>query len=368
MHPVVSDRLSFSLPGRQGESSFPERHIWAEADDASHESLHVAFEQPGFPKLDFGPGVSSFWQQNWLAQSQALHRHQVPAIERLTSVEDQHPAHNDLLVSSPSHHEAPEWGLFRAGAVPGADFPWLPPYHQPQQLSSPKIKADDDSDSNWSLNDNSSEDLQILPQLVRSQAPSTARRRRGTGSGVGGTSSSRVSKASSRRQQNQPSTPTMQTAAAAATYRHTFRMSKVAAPETIDLSGAGESPDDFAAKMLERRIAHKLSEKSRRNRLTAAIREMQKLMPLEDQVGPEGDAAATVQVGLYPHFSKVDVAEMAIGYIRKLQRENEALRVEVERYRGQEQQEDGHDDGVNKDGEELKNGNKEEGQAESVKE
>ncbi|KAK1825938.1 hypothetical protein QBC39DRAFT_365614 [Podospora conica] len=80
--------------------------------------------------------------------------------------------------------------------------------------------------------------------------------------------------------------------------------------------------------MLEKRIAHKLSEKGRRNRLTSAIREIQKLMPL-DAVTPPAAEGAPKDGGdavVYPHFSKVDVVEMAIGYIRRLQKENEEIK------------------------------------------
>lgn len=362
MHPITAGRLAYNLPSRQSESSFPERHIYSEPDeietDHDHHQDHPlsysqSHPQPGFPKLDFVPSISSFWQESWLDQSQPTHRphHQhhavspviyggveVPvschltrreqSIDRLTSPHHQHhhSAH-DIFASSPirpPQHDV-EWEILRATTLPapGPDLPWLSTLHTG---ASPKIKTEDDSDSNWSLNDNSndnsSEDLQ-LPQLVRPHIQSL-RRRAGAGA-------SKVSKVS-----RHPPTPT--------SFQHTFRMSTKPTSgaarasnitintngiETIDLCGpsptptptTGESPDDFAAKMMERRIAHKLSEKSRRNRLTAAIREIQKLMPLD------GTELANSEVaGIYPHFSKVDVAEMAIGYIRKLKRENEELK------------------------------------------
>jgi len=73
MHPIPPSRLAYNLPSRN-ESSFPERHAWSEPDDISHLSGgDVTYTQPGFPKLDiFTPGLSSFWQQNWLDQSQPL--------------------------------------------------------------------------------------------------------------------------------------------------------------------------------------------------------------------------------------------------------------------------------------------------------
>ncbi len=85
MHPVEPNGpLTYSLEAiTRGESSFPERHIWTESDDITHLPANdVTYSQPGFPKLDtaFGgaPGLSSFWQQNWLDQTQTLlHRNPV---------------------------------------------------------------------------------------------------------------------------------------------------------------------------------------------------------------------------------------------------------------------------------------------------
>jgi hypothetical protein len=89
------------------------------------------------------------------------------------------------------------------------------------------------------------------------------------------------------------------------------------------------SPDDYAAKVQERRIAHKLSEKSRRNRLTAAIREIQKLMPA-DVDNKDKDEREKEEAVVQAHsISKVDVVEMAVGFVRRLKRENERLAARV---------------------------------------
>lgn len=50
-------------------------------------------------------------------------------------------------------------------------------------------------------------------------------------------------------------------------------------------------------------------------------------MPLDAVAAVEGVAEGGKGGGevVYPHFSKVDVVEMAIGYIRRLQRENEEM-------------------------------------------
>ena len=199
-----------------------------------------------------------------------------------------------------------EWDMLRATAgLPALNFPWLP------TQTEPKIKIEDDSDSNWSLNE-SLEEIQ-LPPLVQ---PHVQRLRRSSGS--------RVNKVSR--------LPTKSAF-------HTFRMNKRPAPAAatdrpdygevviLDGPGSGEgagelSPDDYAAKVLERRIAHKLSEKSRRNRLTAAIREIQKLMP---EGSADGGSSPNVDVALHTQSSKVDVVEMAIGFIKGLKQENETL-------------------------------------------
>ena len=88
MHTIPTSRLAYNLASRS-ESSFPERHAWSEPDDISHLASSsstgmnndvIYAHQPGFPKIDiFAPGLSSFWQQNWLDQSQTLlhHRHPV---------------------------------------------------------------------------------------------------------------------------------------------------------------------------------------------------------------------------------------------------------------------------------------------------
>ncbi|KAL1837306.1 hypothetical protein VTJ49DRAFT_4049 [Mycothermus thermophilus] len=96
-------------------------------------------------------------------------------------------------------------------------------------------------------------------------------------------------------------------------------------------------------KMDSKRIAHKLSEKSRRNRLTIAIREIQKLLPSEfgnDGGGGGGSGSGGGSTGggggsgrsPSPSFirpgvpvSKLDVVEMAVGFIRDLKAKNKAI-------------------------------------------
>lgn len=221
------------------------------------------------------------------------------------------------------------------------DFPWLPAQQQPPHSS--KFKSEDDSDSAWSGNDSnsnngaSSEEIPTPPPqpvvAPRRAAAAAPRRRLG--------SVPRVTKPSK-----------VPAGAGGGGVYHTFRMSKrppapAARPSAavVDLiettpfgphpitnfgaAGAGAAGGDAndPAKMLEKRLAHKLSEKGRRNRLTSAIREIQRLMPLDAVTPVEGAAAGEKGGGevVYPHFSKVDVVEMAIGYIRRLQKENEDM-------------------------------------------
>lgn len=99
--------------------------------------------------------------------------------------------------------------------------------------------------------------------------------------------------------------------------------------------GNGVEEDDHAAKVEERRIAHKLSEKSRRNRLTAAIRDMHGLMGKEEKnkarkgVGDGEEDGDEEGLAVQSHFSKVDVAELAVVWMRRLKTENERLRRRV---------------------------------------
>ncbi|KAK0715920.1 hypothetical protein B0H67DRAFT_554347 [Lasiosphaeris hirsuta] len=359
MHPVTTDQLTFGLVSRSTESSFPERHGWPETDEVASLSGAggVAYPQPtALSKMGpFNePGLLSYWQQNWLDQNHQanLVHYRNPHLERLVAASPHEPppggGNHDLFTSPIRHSDASaqaEWDILR-GAAAAADhaapstssFPWVPPL----QSSEPRIKVEDDSDSNWSLND-SSEDIQ-LPRLVRS--PTSYH-------GVGGLgfrrrSEPRVSKVS-RGGAVAPAGPHQ----GFRTFRTNLDLKRHTVPERLDLTeaaaalfgnGAGLDantilsdgtcatdlyPDDFSSKVLEKRIAHKLSEKSRRNRLTAAIREIQKLMP-ESEGGEPSPAAGEPARPLNSQVSKVDVVEMAVGYIRRLQEEHAEMAKRVE--------------------------------------
>ncbi|KAK3352912.1 hypothetical protein B0T25DRAFT_196222 [Lasiosphaeria hispida] len=356
MHPVTTDQLTFGLATRSTESSFPERHGWPEPDAIANLSGagDVAYPQPTtLSKMDpFNePGLLSYWQQNWLEQSHQanLVHYRNPHLERIaSSPHEPHGGGNHDLFTSPIRQSdasaQAEWDILRgvAAAVDHAapstsSFPWVPPL----QSSEPKIKVEDDSDSNWSFND-SSEDVQ-LPRLVRSP---TSYHGNG-GLGLRRRSEPRVTKVS--RGGAVPAGPHQ----GFRTFRTNLNLKRHTVPERLDLTeaaavlfgnGAGLDgntilsdgtcatdvyPEDFSSKLLEKRIAHKLSEKSRRNRLTAAIREIQKLMP-ENEGGEPSPAAGEPAKQLNSQASKVDVVEMAVGYIRRLQEEHEEMAKRVE--------------------------------------
>lgn len=81
-----------------------------------------------------------------------------------------------------------------------------------------------------------------------------------------------------------------------------------------------------SSKVDSKRIAHKLSEKTRRNRLTIAIREIQKLLPSgadgEDQAAPQAQKDADFVVRPGVPSSKLDIVEMAVGFIKDLKERN----------------------------------------------
>ncbi len=71
--------------------------------------------------------------------------------------------------------------------------------------------------------------------------------------------------------------------------------------------------DEFAAKVRSKRAAHRMSEKARRDRLTAAIRQLQEVLPdsiRRDTEGPDANASLLL--------SKATVVESAILYIGQL--------------------------------------------------
>jgi len=105
-------------------------------------------------------------------------------------------------------------------------------------------------------------------------------------------------------------------------------------------TGFSSSPSNHNNQKADsKRIAHKLSEKSRRNRLTIAIREIQKLLPTEmdrdrDFLGDGSTLGSRSERGrsecdyvIRPGVpsSKLDVVEMAVGFIKDLKQRNKDL-------------------------------------------
>ncbi|KAK0643397.1 hypothetical protein B0T16DRAFT_512591 [Cercophora newfieldiana] len=361
MHPVPTSRLAYSLTARW-ESSFPERHGWSEPDDMSHLENHhhdeMAYSQPGFPKVDiFAPGLSSFWQQNWLDQSQPLlHHSRHPHHDRITSPHQAHHApHHEFFTPSPispihqpseTSSAQTEWDILRATTTTtAADGHTHAPLRQATPPPSPGCPRNNNNP---------------LPHYPFPPLPSAESKSKTTPTPTGpSTTASTISNSprSSSRTSNayDAAAPPAQAASPSGMgmgMYQTFRVGNKRPPTTasaerveiinlcgsspiITTTGTGTapedlSPDDYAAKVQERRIAHKLSEKSRRNRLTAAIREIHKLMPSSSSEEQEKDGTSEMEreamaQQMAAHFSKVDVVEMAVGFIRRLKRENERL-------------------------------------------
>ena len=388
-HPATSRRLVYhSLMERNDDSSslssFPERHVWDEPENevpmaqthlpsaavvatATHDvgyyhpqpQPHPHLQPPCLPKFDtFAAGPPSLWpaqqhssssSSSWIGESQSL-------ADRILQT-----SHDLLLFPQPLPPPPPirrttmsapsEWDILRAtttttAAAAAADLQWLTtpiepaleftPWPRPRTEPVTVIKIEDsDSDSGWSVND-SSEDVQSTARRAaakkKTQTQTQAQSQHNNQTRVRRRSEPRVTKASASMAQGG--------------YYNTFRMDRrPQAPATAATAAA--AIEDQQARMLEKRIAHKLSEKSRRNRLTAAIREIQKLMPPADNDDDDNDgnedgggSSETLGGGVggggggggRPDFvvggqqvSKVDVVEMAVGYIRKLKQENEAM-------------------------------------------
>ncbi|KAK0712191.1 hypothetical protein B0T21DRAFT_415763 [Apiosordaria backusii] len=326
MHHPLSSSLAVYRPDSGADSSFPERHLddlrdspteWPNHEDTARFSpISLEFPEAGLPKLQtFESNSSSVWPQGWVSQPHSLlHRHQI-------SVQTG-PIEQALLHPSFRQTTSPvqaEWDLFRgaSGHSPG-HFQW----NAPQRRSN----AEEDSDSNQSLND-SIEDF--LPPLSTWNATHRVRRK----------SAHRITK------------PTRMPVGPAVSHSIlSDRQPHESSPDLFDfagtnmfhaqpshdqmISGDGNGTTNFgfpqgeeptAEKAHSKRIAHKLSEKTRRNRLTLAIREIQKLLPSESDRDdlPLADSELLIRPGV--PSSKLDVVEMAIGFIRKLKEENASM-------------------------------------------
>ncbi|KAK4228842.1 hypothetical protein QBC38DRAFT_136032 [Podospora fimiseda] len=315
MHPLTSGLALYS-PSSRSESSFPERHLdlrdsdWPTHDDMTNFSnIDLNFSQSAIPKAHTFD--QSFWSQSWLTQTQpVLDRNHITPIEHPPPILPT--SFRPPITTSPVQTE---WDLFRAAS---AHSPGGLQWDIPNQKQSPE----DDSDS---INDSLEE---FCPPLSTWTTTHRVRRR----------STHRITKPS-----RLPTTQSLHVGTSSK--RHVNSHS----PDVLDFSDAHImfnaqpdqdnimlSPDIAAAdftfqdgplssKLQEKRVAHKLSEKSRRNRLTVAIREIQKLLPSEiDREGDSPQQQQEIDILVRPGVpsSKLDVVEMAIGFIRKLKEEN----------------------------------------------
>ncbi|KAK0629605.1 hypothetical protein B0T17DRAFT_506139 [Bombardia bombarda] len=330
MHQLDTGDMMFSLATRE-ELSFPERHFtpreqqpmaYPEPDEMLNLSTQwLTYSEPTVPKMSTFDSDLSFFAQNWLDENQHSH---LPAHNTAKPVLSQESIAHDLFSPSIAHTSSPvqtDWDmLLSATSQTMADFPWPTTTAQPIV-----VKSEDDSDSIWSLNDSPEEPQ---PPSAAWPYPQKFRRR----------SEPRVTKPS-RRPTNRlhpctnintrpdhpdlfapiPITP-RSSSYETTMFNNLSHGSAVAggstsAPTVIDLCG-DDSSERAAAH--SKRIAHKISEKSRRNRLTFAIRQIQKLLPPQEG---DSDERSPNYTGL--PVSKVDVVEMSIAYIARLKRENE---------------------------------------------
>ncbi|KAK4143310.1 uncharacterized protein C8A04DRAFT_12463 [Dichotomopilus funicola] len=311
-------------PDLDAEGSFPERHL---DDDkvvpgpspaAGPRRFHA-----GTPnhRLAFEPSLPTVYARDWPGPNQTLPLD--------TQVWPHGPLPDPNLVPAPYQQATtpllqPEWSSFRNQHQDGLSS-W-PHSHTEMSL-------DDDSDSIQS-------DFSLTMSTLSSQRP-----RR--------TSSHRVSKplkAPSPIPGHHPavrverpyipdfdySTDWLDPDSAAAffpTATHDPATAAAAAAAATGTTGAeievAYRDGSSSAKVDSKRIAHKLSEKTRRNRLTIAIREIQKLLPSglapddESSSQAQKDADYIVRPGV--PSSKLDIVEMAVGFIRDLKERNKDL-------------------------------------------
>ncbi|KAK4674762.1 hypothetical protein QC763_123460 [Podospora pseudopauciseta] len=319
MHPS----LAVYRPDSEPDSSFPERHLddprdspseWPGQQDIAHfPPINLDFAEAGLSKIEnFESNSTSLWPQGWMNQQRSLlHRQQISI--HTGSIE------LPILHSSFRQTTSPvqaEWDLFRASSE---QFPGHFQWNAPPRRST----TEEDSDSNQSQHDSLEE---FCPPLSTWNATHKARRR----------SAHRITKPTrlpvvpvvpqtimSDRQPNESSPDLFDF-----TSTNIFCAQPSHDPMVLNHGNGATNfalpqGEEFTAeKVHSKRIAHKISEKTRRNRLTLAIREIQKLLPSEsdrdDMLLPANELLIRPGVP----SSKLDVVEMAIGFIRKLKEEN----------------------------------------------
>ncbi|KAM7213012.1 hypothetical protein V8F06_011614 [Rhypophila decipiens] len=362
-----------------GGHSFPERHFgsrddspeWIDSTDGmgcsniepTHWVESMEFVAPKMSTLE--PSFSSSGPQTWMDQaSLSFHRSQTyPNLKHPASVPPPPPPSHDIFASS--IHETTSstvhqteldllWGQGQPLRSP-SDFVWVPHTAQTQQPThAPSSRGEDDeSDSILSLQDSLEDYFQPLPASWHpqpGQLPERFRRRsvpkvtkpgaihpqalrhghaafsggRRVTRAAGPTGIVTVTPTTSLNQQHE--------AGAHSAYHSRLSLSHKArtSQPLSDDNGADIDGEDDSSKQLSKKIAHKLSEKTRRNRLTMAIREIEKLLPPPASNGDDeaGDEAREDRIQFIPGgnaVSKVEVVEMAIGYIKRLQDENKKM-------------------------------------------
>ncbi|KXX77513.1 Phosphorus acquisition-controlling protein [Madurella mycetomatis] len=314
MHSAAPDNPVYN-PTLGGESSFPERHFTTgdSAADWSHQAgipclVGAGLDSPRSAAAEtLEADLASPWPQDWLSQAQPLlHRNPIPTTSLMLE---------NNLFSAPLQQTAPlgraEWDWFRE--KPSGTLFWNP--------TPPESNIEEDSDSIQSPSDNPEEPSLPLSVWTSAQRP----RRRST---------HRVGKPS------RAPAPKRSNALHAATHLGGYSAPDV---DFFDITAifldrahpAAEGPEidvvfqDSApsSKVDSKRIAHKLSEKSRRNRLTLAIREIQKLLPASASASVDSAGAREGDLAVRPGVpnSKLDVVEMAVGFIKDLKEKNKEM-------------------------------------------
>ncbi|KAK4125876.1 hypothetical protein N657DRAFT_568924 [Parathielavia appendiculata] len=318
MQSSAAARLAYSLDSG-AEGSFPERHL--DDDVAPSSGIGPEGYKPAVTASHmFEPSVTPLPSHAWPGQNQPF----------LPYSHHHIPAHNQLVgttaISGPEQQTIaplrPEWTSLREQNPRGAR--WL--------AAQSEFAVDDDSSSVTSPDGGPDEFCPPLP----TQSSQNPRR----------LSTHRIARPT---EAPAPIPNFQPTARSGRPYIPDFDYN-MEWPDPSDAGGffipqpnyenaAGKGPEievtyrgspSSSSKVDSKRIAHKLSEKSRRNRLTIAIREIQKLLPSE--VGGEDDGEApsqqdadyTVRPGV--PSSKLDIVEMAVGFIKDLKEKNAVMK------------------------------------------
>ncbi|KAK4182882.1 hypothetical protein QBC35DRAFT_139874 [Podospora australis] len=337
MHPISSSFGGLG-PVTDTESSFPERHLeesefsspteWPTHHDVTRFStINLDFAQAALPKLQtFQPSNTHLWSQSWVGQSQRLNnRGHIAAQSNSTD-------HN-ILHTTFRQATSPvqtEWDLYRAasGSSP-LQFHWNPQ----SALSNPE----DDSESIRSMNDSPEEFFPPLSTWAgthKIRRRSTHRITKPTRLPVGNNLSHSLGLD---KRHTHDSSPDLLDFGDTNFFGSHTSHDQLMTPESATTGNFIIPEEDSAEKVDSKRIAHKLSEKSRRNRLTVAIREIQKLLPSETDREDSplmNECDLLVRPGV-PN-SKLDVVEMAIGFIRRLKEENIEMAKRVKQYEAAE--------------------------------